>query len=285
MTIATILVPFNGENEDKVALETAFDLAKQFHSQVECLYVAPDISGYIYPDIGMPNPALGGYIEAFEQTSKDRLAKASALFHSLASQHTIPVSASVSGQVSAHFREEQGDMVHFITQKGVLSDLIIMQGMFASGSAPYKSWAVAALFETGKPVLLTPDHRQTIIGKTVLVAWNGSVESARALHYALPFLKQAKNIHVLAVKDNGSRGMPVENVAEYMALHGIHAEVLTVPSKEHSIGQTILDAAVGVKADLLVMGAFTHTRLRQMIMGGATQFMLEHTKVPVLLAH
>lgn len=288
MSIRTILVPINGENEDKASLETALEVAKTFQAHVECLYVSPDITSYIYPDIGMPNPALGGYVEAFEQTSQARLERARTLFTSLSNQHGVPVEERLTAaeKVSSYLQLGNGDMEEHIVQQGKLSDLIVMQGSFAPGNSPYYSWAVTALFETGKPLLLTPVKAPApTMGKTVVIAWNNSVEVSRALHYAIPFLRRAENICILAMSDNKGEGVNVEAVSLYLTLHGITAKTRVSYHKESPSGIALITEARRANADLLVMGAFTHTRLRQMIMGGMTSYMLEHTEFPVLMVH
>ena len=143
----------------------------------------------------------------------------------------------------------------------------------------------AGLFETGRPILIAPPSPPQTIGENVLVAWNCSTEQAHTTALAMPVLKKAKRVVVLTVKGGTVPGPSGEQVCGYLARHGINAEQLTVSPEGRSTGEAILAQAATLGCDLVVKGAYTQSRLRQMIFGGATRHILAHSNLPVLMAH
>ncbi len=148
----------------------------------------------------------------------------------------------------------------------------------------------AAIFGAGRPVLVVP-HAGTFpsVGERVLVAWNGGREAARAVHDALPLLVAAQSVTVLAVNPRGGVGpeqdLPAADLALHLARHGVRATAdhRVAPGVEDA--EVLLNAVAESGADLVVMGAYGHSRLREMVMGGVTRTLLRSMTVPVLLSH
>jgi len=143
------------------------------------------------------------------------------------------------------------------------------------------------LLNCGRPVLLVPrTGRFPTIGKRVMVAWNGSVEAAKAVTAALPLLRGAEQV-TLAVLGNSADTLgesPGADIALYLARHGVNVEVLRRPEPADP-GKAILSLAADFNVDLLVMGAYGHSRFREMMLGGATRTILAAAALPVLMAH
>jgi nucleotide-binding universal stress UspA family protein len=150
--------------------------------------------------------------------------------------------------------------------------------------------AEAAFMASGRPAILVP-HAGTpsAVIRRVLVAWNGSREAARAVHDALPFLTTAGQVTLLVIDpadlpDVGAEA-PGAEIAAHLARHGVAAEVKTLPSGGLPVGDVLLSAVADEGADLLVMGGYGRSRLRETILGGATHALLAQMTVPVLLSH
>jgi nucleotide-binding universal stress UspA family protein len=143
------------------------------------------------------------------------------------------------------------------------------------------------LLNCGRPVLLVPHTgRFPTVGKRVLVAWNGSAEAAKAVTAALPLLRGAEQV-TLAVLGESMDVLgesPGADIALYLARHGVNVEVLRRPAPTDP-GKAILSLAADFQADLLVMGAYGHSRFREMMLGGATRTILATATLPVLMAH
>jgi nucleotide-binding universal stress UspA family protein len=142
-----------------------------------------------------------------------------------------------------------------------------------------------ALFESGRPVLIAPPDPPRQIGDVVVIAWNGSTETARTVAFALPLLEQAERVVVLTVEGWMVPGPSGEQLAHYLRANGIAAEPLGVPAGRRNNGEMVLANAAALGCDLLVKGAYTQSRLRQMIFGGATAHILARAEMPVLMAH
>lgn len=143
---------------------------------------------------------------------------------------------------------------------------------------------------SGRPVLLVPyvGYGESI-GQRVLVAWDGSREAARAVSDALPFLTAAESVVVMAVGNfqNGQSNSddPAADIGRHLARHGCKVEVYATKAVNISIGDTMLSRCADLSSDLLVMGAYGHTRLKEMILGGVTRHILRHMTIPTLLSH
>ena len=166
-----------------------------------------------------------------------------------------------------------------------LSDLIIIPN---SDYPAYREIAEEMIFGSGRPVLLMPDNvSPEITLAVVVVAWDGSRVAARAISDALPFLKFAQTVRL--VEMTGEK--PLEGTSSVAALqnqlqsHDITATVDTIEVGDASAGEVLTDYCARQHAELLVMGAFGHTRMRDFVMGGVTKFIVHHTPLPVLLSH
>ena len=168
---------------------------------------------------------------------------------------------------------------------GRIFDLIVVGRPLERASILSKRIVESALFETGRPVLIAPPSAPTELGRFIVIAWNGSPESARAIAFAMPFLERAERVYVIEVEGATMPGPSIDEVKGYLARTGIAAEAKRVESGDKSVGQALLDETASLDADLLVQGAYTHSRLRQMIFGGVTSHILTEAQLPVLMAH
>lgn len=142
----------------------------------------------------------------------------------------------------------------------------------------------AALFETGRPVLIAPLHEVQTLGDNIAIFWNDSAEASRAVWAAAPFLRNAKTVNIYTVGDGDRSKAALTRIVNGLDRAGIKATGYAIPSKGDAEDQ-LVDAAAAMNADLVVMGAFTHSRLRELVLGGVTQHMLEVLARPTLMAH
>jgi nucleotide-binding universal stress UspA family protein len=142
----------------------------------------------------------------------------------------------------------------------------------------------AVLFESGRPILISPPDAPRSLGERIVIAWNGSTETTRAISLAMGFIAKAEWVMVLAVEGGMVEGPAAEEVRRMLGRSGIAAEARTVKPEGRSTGQAILAEAEAANADLVIKGAYTHSRLRQMIFGGATTHLINETGLPVFMA-
>lgn len=141
-----------------------------------------------------------------------------------------------------------------------------------------------AMLETGCPVLIVPHgDGEAQACRRILIAWTRTRESSLAVRNALPILRRANSVTILTSR--ATRARPGEAIKAYLERHDIRAEVRVDFGDKDEVGEIILGHAVDMQADLIVMGAYGHSRLRQVILGGTTKHVLTHTTIPVLMSH
>ena len=191
-------------------------------------------------------------------------------------------------------RRESGSLdrlPHLLGLQGRHADLVIVgQPDPEAGGVDDALVAEAAFMDTGRPALVVPyTGARPLPPKRALLAWDGSREAARAAHDAIPLLRLAEEVSVLIVDARDLSGrlgqQPGSDIASHLVCHGIEAAVKRVESHGRGIGAVILAQAEEERADLLVVGGYGHSRLREMLLGGVTSYLLEHMTTPILFSH
>lgn len=191
--------------------------------------------------------------------------------------------------VTTEWRDVNGEVVDTVALQARYADLTVI-GQGAPLDQGERPLVDSLILDVGRPVLVIPDagHFPTI-GQRVLVAWNGSREATRAVHDALPLLKGAQRVHVIAVNPHGGMAghgdIPGADICLHLSRHGVNAICEHVRAEELNVGQMLLSRAADEECDLLVMGAYGRSRLRELVMGGATRHLLRHMTLPVLMSH
>ena len=151
-------------------------------------------------------------------------------------------------------------------------------------SVDWKATLEAALFESGRPVILAATKPPTTIGQHIVIAWNGATETARTIAVAMLILREAAQVTVLTVEGGIVPGPSADDLVRHLERNGIDASTKAAVPGRRSIGEAMVDEAATAGADLLLKGAFTNSRLRQMIFGGATRDIINNSILPVLMA-
>jgi len=276
----TILLPFSGSDTATAALDTALVVARNFGSYIEGLFVRqlpPIIAG---EGITLP----GDYMTQLAEESQAQAKFAKEKFEKALSERGITSGNVATEGVSAGWCEIEGTLTQAIGEYGRVFDLI-MVARDEQRTIDWKAACETALFESGRPVMVAGEAAPQSIGSNVLVAWNGSTETSRAVAMAMPYLEKANTVKVLTVEGGNVTGPDAERAAGQLRRHGIDVSAETFDPQGVAIGQAILDCAQKMNADLIIKGAYTHSRLRQMIFGGATSELLNNSTIPVLFCH
>ena len=174
----------------------------------------------------------------------------------------------------------------FVGSHGRVFDVTVLGRPTANTVGLHNRAIESSLFESGRPVLLAPPAAPSQIATTIMVHWNGSPEQTRTTAFAMPLLQQAHRVIVLNVAGGqGVSGPPAQQLVTYLKRGGVPAELMNVGLEGRSTGEVVLAVAKAQGCDLLVKGAFTQSRLRQMIFGGTTSHILANADLPVLMAH
>jgi len=224
-------------------------------------------------------------INAADTQGREVTSKVRAVYDEVLRRLDIPEAGQPLARLSASWTEKLGREDDEVCHLARVSDLVVLPTPDPDFDGVASLTVNAVLLEGGRPVLLAPKVLPATIGTRIAIAWNGSAEGARAVSDALPLLQQAKLVTVLHVTEEEGGLISAQELVDYLAWQGVTADIHAVSPKGHGAGETLVAAATDWQADLLVMGAYTHSRLRQLIMGGVTRHVLHHAKMPVLLSH
>ena len=267
----TILVPTEDDDAMISALETALILARRCDSYIE---------GF----------SLRWEIAEFTEIDHREIARievqARTTFESFMRKRGVPRSTTTADRPSFGWLDNAPEGDAFVGSHGRVFDVIVMSRSGRNRSSLRNRAINAGLFESGRPILLAPPLPPDQIGTNVLIAWNRSTEQARATAFAMPLLQKADRITVLTVIGGTEvSGPSAEQFTQYLRRNEIGAELKKAELDGRSTGETILATTQSLGCDLLIKGAYTQSRLRQVIFGGATQHVLENAMIPVLLAN
>ncbi len=271
----------------EVALNSAVTVAKQFDAHVEGLHIrisADEASNFFNSRL---DTAL--YAQVLEKlrvqiTQEEQEARGS--FEEFTEQNGLGMASepSKANGPSASWRSLTGDPTDIIARSGGAFDLIVASHPALGSESMPRPVLDTAIFNTARPVLLASKEAPSHIGKTVLLAWNRGIQAGRALISALPFLQSASKVVVLMVTTGAKQGPEPEEIVANLAWHDVDAEVKRLEPDYRSVGEALLDEASEINADLLVMGAYSQSRLRDRVPGGVTKAILNHADLPVLMA-
>lgn len=288
MSYRTVLAPVAYEQPAQITLEAALMLAKAFNAHVNAVHVRFDPAGPMpYVAGPMPTELLVQISENAERVATVRAAAVRKVFDAAVAKAGVKVvdKAARGATPSAAWREAVGNLDYRYGVEGRIHDISVVSRPAADDIDNNIDILEGLLFNSGRPVLMVPPEPLKSIGQTVVVAWKAGLEAARAVAAAMPFLQAAKRVIILTVNERDGDEPSAQDLANSLAWHGIQADLVDTKEEGLSDGKTILKAAAGVNGDLIVMGAYSHSRLRELILGGVTQDVVSEAKVPVLMCH
>ena len=297
--IKHILVGASGLASDADLLAAAFNLARPFSAHVDVLHVRRDPARDlpIYGE-GFPPDMLDTIIREAERNAGEASVAARRMFDQAVAAASIPVTSVAGGpdegqdRVTAGWREITGPQARILAAEARFADLTLLSR--TTDASEDLGMLEGPLFEAGRPVLLTGDDMTHL--NQVVIAWDGSPPSVRAVACAHDFIIRAATVTILVVEDEAVGAVAAavtgrphprpDRLVEHLAWHGVAAEIRLVTREGRTVGETLAETARELNAGLLVMGGYGHSRLREIVLGGATRHMLANPiGCPVLLAH
>jgi nucleotide-binding universal stress UspA family protein len=272
MTLKDILVQVDSTPAGRVRLQLAANIAKRFDAYLTGVFVVPPPELQPPAEVGAAAVELASFIAIVEREA---------------------------GIVEEEFRatlKREGVRGEWHTDRGIAevsvairaeaADLVVL-GQYDAARPGGIIAPEEVVLSSGRPVLLVPyAGKFESVGESVLVAWKRTKEAARALHDALPLMAQNRSLVLVTVvkKGNSAEG-PGPGLVAHLARHGLTARCELDPTEDLDPADAILSRAADLGADMIVMGAYGHSRLREMIVGGTTRDILDHMTVPVLMSH
>ena len=280
--MAVVLAVLTGSDDDASVLDHAAVALGGGHIQVRHVRRDPREAIPLVGE-GLSPDLVQRMLDEAAHDSDRRSARARAAFDDWRERSGVAIRSVPNGTAAptAEWIETTGRVEDIGPTFGRLADLIVLA---APGSDGDQGTIEAALFGSGRPVLLVPRGMPVTTGDAA-VFWNGSAEAARAVGAALPILARCGMVHILRIDADPDVEAPEPELTAYLAWHGISAAVRTLAPDYREPGEALLEEAGRLGATLVVMGAYTHSRMRQMILGGVTRHVLGHAPVPILLTH
>ena len=276
----SILLPFNNVQPAAVVLQAASKIAgsQGYIEGAFCRQVLPIIAG---EGITLP----GDYLAEFEEEGRQQAEAARLKFLELLESNKIPLGDIDASGFRADWTEMAGSGPEAIGEYARLFDLVIVGRSIGGSVVDWRTAAEAVMFDSGRPLLIVSDEIPATIGQRIVLAWNGSTETARTLTGAMSILTDIEEVLVVTVKGDGVSGPTGEDICRHLKASGISSEVRSVDAGSNRTAQAFLEAADQFSADLIIKGAFTHSRLRQLIFGGPTSELITTCPLPILLSH
>lgn len=270
------------------AIDVAFQLASRSNGHVTGLHVSGD------PVDNMPSIVEGMaermIIQEFQKV-RDRLENneraSRETFTDACARHgaaMMDVPAPTAG-VTATWRASPGRPETVLAEQARTHDVLI--GNASASAAGEKALAVieTALFDAGRPVLVVPRTTPASIGKNILIGWNRSANAARAVMAAMPLITTAEKVSICQVNTGAKPGPSAEDLAASLAWHGVDASVRHLQAGGAAVSDLIMTEAANTGGDLVVMGAYSHSRMQEFVLGGVTRHALRHVVTPLLMMH
>jgi nucleotide-binding universal stress UspA family protein len=279
MSYKSMVVHLDNDRRCAERIDVAARLALDFDAHLTGLYLLrqPEVPSYVRAEIG--TEFLEGRLQEWHLRQIELM---TAQFGERTAQ------AGVNG---AEFRCDDGWPTYAMALQARYADLLILGQTDRDDDKALMEHGFQGqtVLSSGRPVLLIPSvGKFPTIGKRVLVAWDAGREAARAVTDALPFLERAAKVTILAVNPdrNAAHGeQPGADIALFLARHGVRVEATESHSGEVDVGAWLLSRAFDLEADLIVMGGYAHSRMRELAFGGVTRTMLGEMTVPVLMSH
>jgi nucleotide-binding universal stress UspA family protein len=295
--IRAILVTATGDPTDAATFATALAVARPFGAHLDVLHVRADAvrAGVAMATGGGTGALTAGLIEQLEADALQREARARSSFERFCAESGVTVSGTPTGEpnseanpkantVSAAFHVEIGREADWVTVYGRTCDLVVASR--SDDGALMRSTLEAALLDTGRPLLIPGPSAAPIpepIAR-IAIAWKPVEQAARAVALAMPLLSRATEIIIATVEENADEHDEIDRLSRYLGWHGLNPTIARMRLGPDGAAATLLSGIEG-HVDLLVMGGYGHSRLRQWVFGGFTQHILAGAPLPVMLTH
>ncbi|RME66448.1 MAG: universal stress protein [Alphaproteobacteria bacterium] len=287
MTIRTVLAPLTGGAVCETVAQAAARLARAFNAHLIGLHVRTDPATAVpYVADGLTADIIHELVASADRAGAQRAEEARKIFESIIAELGLRLDAPREpDKPSARWMERTGIVGETVGRMARVADITVVAKPDPKHDPLTAGLLDDVLTRSGRALMMAPPKLPERIVERVVVAWNGSTEAARAVSDALPLLKRAQEVSIVTVGDIHPERPDAEAIAEYLTYHGVKPQVLKMDLKDGGVGATLLEAATRARATLLVLGAYSHSRWRELVLGGVTRVVVDQADLPVVMSH
>ncbi|MBH9970154.1 MULTISPECIES: universal stress protein [unclassified Commensalibacter] len=288
LSVKKILIPIQGTPLSESTLTTAYYLSKNYNAHLAVIHIQPDRKDLIpLTSEGLSGSMIEEVMNIAASENQKRLKLAREIFDNFIDKYNIELTdpdltESAKEKITASFTNMVGRENELITYWARLSDITVISHPDSDSEISSSEALHTLLFDSGRPIIIAPKQKPLTTGKKICICWNGSAESAAALHASLRWLHYAEQVYILYTNDYENHGKKIQDVVNYLKFHNIQATPHQL-GNDRDVGNTILSTCNEIGADMLCMGAYSHPRWQQLILGGVTRYMLENANISVLM--
>ncbi|WP_395374788.1 universal stress protein [Marinicella sp. W31] len=284
-----ILVPVANREECKVALNAGFNIATRLNSSVSGVHIRPhrdDSKSASQKLWGGPYRFIPG-VEWYKSELDDLVESQAALelFEDIADKYHFNIRKRPTKKIKnmARWHEMVGDPNRVFSIMGPLSDLIIVSRPLKKSRGQAHLFINAALFHSGRPIMMLPQKPLKTVGERILIAWNQKTEVMQTIAAMMPLLQHANTVHIVTCGPENRPGPKMKHLQDYLRCWGVETEKTVMPGK--NVSSEIEKVFKQTQSDLLLMGAYSRGKLTEWLLGGTTQYVLSNSQLPVVMMH
>lgn len=279
-----LLMPVYTRGNEIERLRGALSLACFFNAHLNVVHAQSKPSDRLENELfALPSNVRERIVSIMDEGAHEEQEEHKTHFLELCEQAGVVLSdMPKGGKPTANWRDFDGARSEMVALQGRVSDLIIIPHSKSGGATLTFE---EAILHTGRPVLLVPRGMWEFRLSNVLIGWNGGLEVSRAVQQSLPFLLRASSVTIAVSHDKADDRPTARDLAAYLEHHSIASDIRELGGVSASAGEGLLKLAADTGCDFLVTGGYSHTRLRQSILGGVTSHLLKHADIPILMAH
>jgi nucleotide-binding universal stress UspA family protein len=278
MAIKRVLLPLVGVEGAEALAKCAFFIGRAHQAQVQGLLIQQTRLNINFGGESVDSEIMRQLLEEARKERAETRQRVEQMLRTVAAPYQ---------PVEFRFSPEEGDVAAAVAHAARLADMSVVVGGARYGDGGWQEVRDAALFQSGRPVLVVPGESvEESAFDRIVIAWKESIEAARAVAAAQPFLRRAREVHLLAVGESAEVAASLEDVEQYLQLHYAEIKSESLPyERGEGIADTLLNKSQELGGALLVMGAYSHWRWREQVFGGVTEAILSRARTPVLMAH
>lgn len=283
-----ILVPVADRPECARALRAAFNLGKRLDASVTGCHIRAHSNSKVTLSSEFSAQYFGGASKTTDsawrgKTTKKATVAARRLFESITESNGYELSKRSRPNACAIWQERVGSPDKVMSIIGPVSDLLVVSRPSTNGGDIARIFMLTALMESGRPVLILPQSGGTRVGRRICIAWNQSIESMRAVAASMSLLQSAEQVTIVSAGSEDRLGPKSQQLVNYLKFWGVSAE--RIATRGRDVEKELLDSYRKTESDLLLMGAYSKSRWRQIAFGGTSHHILEKGRIPVLMLH